>query len=523
MKNLIRFLSAVFVVATLLASLNYLWNYRQYYGGWDKKHDISDVLTQYKISSLSPEADGQVLKPKLPDISGYTVEAVEEKIPALKTGVVLVTGLKEAYLRVRKHLAFFGEMQDRLDPVSILIVNGVYNLQAVTKEVSDASIIEKREGNIYVLHVPLMVGKEATLLIQEGETLLMSSNHGALLTAFGDVFITKAEVKGWNTETDKPALYTDADSFRPHITAWCGSHLNIAKSKISNLGYKFSKAYGITYTSCTDTLYRDHYADVAGATGWIIDSKFHDIYFGFYSYESDDIVLLGNLYEDNIIYGIDPHDRSSNLIIAYNTVHSSREKHGIIISREVSHSFIFRNLTEGNAGSGIMLDRNSHSNIIAHNISQKNKQDGLTFYESPHNISFNNTLLYNGKTGMRIRNSWDIKSLDDVINYNGDIGIQLYSQFLDPVLAVARGGHPRDLKMDPYEQKAGVSVSHVEMVGNKSSNFKLNKFNEFKITNPQFFQSPKAIFSGDVKGIDSHVMGDLLGSGLSIQRVEAVE
>lgn len=514
MKNLIKLLSVIFLLATLLASAHFLWNYRQHYGDWAQSKDISPILAKYTFSPLSDVENLRISPPELPDLTPYTVQAIEAKVPEIKAGYDSIENLEVGYRKMRNLLSFFGDKQDRLDPLSIVIAAGVYDLDSLYQEIDDETLLKKREDGTYILYVPLSVRAGATLIIKEGETLLMSVNTGAIISNFGDVFIIKATVKGWDTDLNKPALYKNPESFRPHLTTWCGSHLNIAGSTLAHLGYQASKSYGISYTACTDTLYRDDYGHLPGATGWIIDSQFSDIYFGFYSYEAEHVVIKHNLYEDNIVYGIDPHDRSKNLIIAHNTTRRSKQKHGIIISRGVSDSYIFKNIAEENNGSGIMIDRNSHHNIVAYNISQKNKQDGLTFYESPDNISYKNILINNGDSGIRIRNSWNIISQEDVINYNGGSAIQLYSFYITP----AKGAKYRDLELDPYVQRSEASFIDTEMVENKISNIKLINFDNIKILKPRLYRSPKNIFSGELKGVDHYVESYLFNeqSGLNI-------
>lgn len=505
MNKLLKYLGIITVVALILATINFAWNYRQHYGDWVKNQDISNVLAVYEPSAVMEENISRISAPELPDVTRYTLAALKAKAPEPVAGYLVVQNLEEGYRKMRSQLAFFGDKQDRLDPLSIVIANGVYTLDMIVEEVADPSLIEKNDQGEFVLYVPLALRAEASLIINKDETLLMSINTGAFLATFGDVFILEAAVKGWNTEENSPASYAAPEEFRPYITAWCGANLHMAGSKLAHLGYQASKSYGVSYTSCTDTLYRDDYGHLPGGTGWIIGNYFDDIYFGFYSYEANDVVILGNLYENNIVYAIDPHDRSQNLIIAYNTTRGVKQKHGIIISREVAYSYIFKNLTEDNNGTGIMIDRSSHDNVIAYNIAQRNKQDGLTFYESANNLSYQNTLIYNGKSGMRIRNSWNIISQNDVINYNDKSGVQLYSFYLTP----ARGATYRDLELDPYVQKAGASFIDTELIGNGNANFKLEDFNYINVFAPKLYQSPLYMFDGDVRGIDEVINADI--------------
>jgi poly(beta-D-mannuronate) C5 epimerase len=498
MKNLIKFVFVVLIFSAVLASLYFAWDYRQHYGDWNTKRDITDIRETYNVGKLDKSALKRIEGIELPDLSPYTKEAILAKQPAVDPGYLLIENIEVGYRKMRSRRTFFGDKQGRLDALSIVVSGGVYDLDTVVKQVDDPTIIEKKDDNTYALYVPLNIRAEGALLIQEGETLLLSINKGAMLSTFGDLFIVGASVKAWDTEKDKPAYYTKREEFRPHITGWCGANVHIVDSYIAHLGYQASKSYGLTYTSCVDTLYREDYAHLPGATGWILNNVFDDVYFGFYSYEADNVVIVGNEYKNNIVYGVDPHDRSRHLIIARNHAYGSKEKHGIIVSREVAYSYIFDNLSEGNNGSGIMIDRNSHDNVIANNVARNNKADGLVFFESPNNISFGNKLVHNGNSGMRIRNSWNIVSQNDVINFNENAAVKLYSLYL----TAARGATFRDLDLDPYVQKAGVTFFSPEVVGNVKNNFNLEDFDYFQLVEPVLFKSPEFIFGGELKGSD---------------------
>ena len=524
MKHLIRFLLVITAAATLLAGLYFIWNYREYYSDHYRVsapvEGISAILTKYDLAAMAPDGLERLAKPKLPDLSAYSVNAIRNMIPGIAPGLVRIENLETGYAKLRMQLALFGDKQDRLDPLSIVISKGVYDLPALVKDVADDRLITRREDGVYVLYVPLSIRSEGALVIKDNDVLLLSSKTGALISSFGKLYIIGAEVAGWNTQDNQPAYFTAAEEFRPYITTWCGSVTHIASSKISHLGYGAAQSYGIFYSSCRNAIYREDYPDIAGGTGWIIENEFTDNYFGFYSYDAEDIVILGNIYDKNIVYGIDPHDHSKNLIIAYNTTKNTKEKHGIIISRDVSDSFIFKNLAEENAGSGIMIDRNSTNNIIAYNISRRNQGDGLTFYESGHNISYGNTLIYNKKNGLRIRNSQNIHSQEDIINHNELAGIDMYS--ID--LMAVKGAKHRNLKLDPYVQKTSVTMIDVEMIGNREAQFKLDNIDDFKLLAPHLYRSPENIFAGEIKGIDELYMKAGAGQkfGFEIKKKEAL-
>lgn len=494
MKNFLRFLAAVFVLAAILALADFgLKNHWNQGGG---KREIDRPRPTYSVTKLDAGQIKSVEAPKLPDISGFTVEAIKQKLPEVAPGELSLQNLEDSYVRVKRMIPEFGEMQERLDPAAIVVAKGVYDLETIYTTLNDATYFEKRADGAYVLHVPLVVKPEGMLLIKNSR-LLLSGEQGGFVASFGKTYVVDSEVKGWSVKKDQPWPFKGDEKFRPYLVAWCGSEMYLGGSHFAHLGYFSSKSYGITYTSCYDTIYQEDFGHLPGATGWVLDSTFEDIYYGFYSFESNDIPVLRNTYIDNVIYGIDPHDRSKRLIIGHNKISGSKKKHGLIISREVNDSFIFNNVSENNAGSGIMLDRKSVNNVIAYNLAQNNAGDGMTFYESENNLSYNNTLINNKNSGMRVRNSWNITSRNDIISDNGAVGIQGYIDNLTD----GGGAYVRDIEQDPYQEKVTIDVAGAEMVGNKLAHFKMENIDTLSLSGLKTFRSPDNFFTGDQEGL----------------------
>src|SRR3546814_9628922 len=76
-----------------------------------------------------------------------------------------------------------------------------------------------------------------------------------------------------------------------------------------------------------------------------------------------------------MFYGIDPHDYSRKLIIAFNSAYGAQKKHGIIGSRGVDDSYFIGNLAFGTHGTGMMLDRFSGTNWVYANRVWGNRQE----------------------------------------------------------------------------------------------------------------------------------------------------
>lgn len=400
-----------------------------------------------------------VTPPALPDISGFTVDKIAALAPAYAPGRVSITGMA-GYPGLREFIKKDGRVQRlrlsqlAVTPQVINIEAGSYDFAHLYEEVQKVApqAIVKR-GGYYLLRMPILVGEGASLTVSDKDTagLLLSQDQSAFIANAGDLSILRTKVVGWSEKNNKPAAFKDRTIFRPFLVSWSGGRMHLAGSVFANLGYRKGKSYGITYSSCEPCLAVR--PTLPRATGTLVGNTFTQMYYGFYSYEADDIAIVGNIYVNNVVYGIDPHDRSRRLIIANNDASGSGKKHGIIISRNVNDSWIFNNYTHHNRGAGIMLDRSCERNIVANNVSAYNAGDGVTFFESQNNTLYNNAIYRNALSGVRIRNSWNIRMAGDRIADNGGVPVVAYSMDL------LAAGKERDVKQDPYEARVGATVA----------------------------------------------------------------
>jgi poly(beta-D-mannuronate) C5 epimerase len=342
-------------------------------------------------------------------------------------------------------------VQGDLNPNFINVDGGVFTLA----KVRDQLIADGRwdavaeDGGRILFRQPILVGRDATLIVsgEEVEEMRLGSDTGAYLVVAGTLHVLDARVVAYSESAGGPDHW-DGDRgrvFRPFIVGWSDSRLFLGGSTIVSIGYPAGKGYGLSFTAGPSDLVATQ-SSPKPPTGVVVGNSFQNAYYGFYSYEAEGVAVVGNEYRDNVIYGVDPHDRSQDLRIAYNTVYGTMKKHGLIISREVDFSYLVGNLSFDNAGSGLMLDRDSVSNVVYANTAFGNRQDGLTFFESSCNLVMANDFFANARSGIRIRNSWDVALYGNRIADNGGSGIDAYIADL----AGSPAGEARDFKLDPY-------------------------------------------------------------------------
>ncbi|WP_238474411.1 mannuronan 5-epimerase AlgG [Pseudomonas cavernae] len=416
----------------------------------------------YTVSS-APIEPLRLDKPKLPDLSGYTAAAVQAKIQRNQPGRVSVRrmlqqdALKE-FIGGNNRLAEWVKRQQSM-PQAIFVEGGYVNLTELAQKLPKQYFSQTAAG-VYLARLPIVVAQGATLHIDaKTQELRLSQERGAFLVNDGKLFITDSKLTAWRESANAPASFRTAKEFRPFLLSWGGTETYIVNSTVTSLGYDTSKSYGVSISQYTPNMSKQ--MGRSEPSGWLLDSTFVDMWYGFYCYEAQDVVLKGNTYRDNIIYGIDPHDRSHRLIIADNTVHGTKKKHGIIVSREVNDSWIFNNRSYDNQLSGLVIDRNSVNNLVAYNEVYGNHADGITIYESSNNLLWGNRVLDNARHGIRLRNSVNIRLYENLAASNGLIGVYGHTKDLSDT--------DRDIDLDPFDAKVSMIVVGGQLAGNGSS------------------------------------------------------
>ena len=425
---------------------------------------VAKELQQAKTYTVStaPTAPLDIPKPDLPDLSGYTREAAAAKIVRSKAGKVSVRRMMQEnalkdFIGGDNKMAEWVVRQGGI-PQAIFIDDGYVNLKDLAKRLPKQYFSETAPG-VYLARLPIVVGHQGILDIDSStKELRLSEEGGSFMVNDGQLFVRDTQVTGWREKANGPATFRDSKEFRPFLLAWGGTETYIVNSKMASFGYANSKSYGVSISQYTPNMAKVVKRDEP--TGWIVDSEFSDMWYGFYCYETRDFVVKGSTYRDNIVYGIDPHDRSHGLIIAENDVYGTKRKHGIIISREVDDSFIFNNRSHSNKLSGLVIDRNSVNNLIADNEIFQNHTDGITLYESGDNLLWGNKVFNNRRHGIRVRNSVNIRLYENLSMANGLTGVYGHIKDLSDT--------DRDIHLDPFDTEVSLIVVGGELAGNGS-------------------------------------------------------
>ncbi len=399
------------------------------------------------------------------------------------------------------------EQNKTITPEFIFLNRGVFTIAdviaAIGRDQSDAVTILPNDTVRF--NRPIAVGAEATLILSgaEAREIQLNATTGAFIVNAGKLDVIGTRIVGFDVDNNtvlRRGYETAMHKFRPFLLSWSGSITNLADSEFVALGYSAGRSYGVTFNSGpVDDYY--HRAKPAAPTGTIVNNSFDNLYYGYYAYEATDVQLVGNEYRNNIIYGIDPHDRSQRLNISLNTAYATAKKHGIIISREVNDSWIVGNLSFDNYGSGAMLDRSSSGTLVFANTLRGNHGDGMAVFESPCTVIGMNDVGANNRAGIKVRNSWDVLLLQNRIEANRGSAIE---GFISDLTA-SEGSAGRNFTLDPYQPVTAFTAIGNAMRSN-GAGIQTAGASEVELYGNQFRNQSDRLVAGDLDGLQGFVL-----------------
>jgi len=290
----------------------------------------------------------------------------------------------------------------------------------VVQTIDDPAIIENLGNGEYLLNANLEVADDITFEMSSSSTSSNTGNgvgvgdnfgigeNGAGgsdneglkylkiagangIVVYGRIQLSGVKITSWNPETNSPIPQTINGSIpRAYINLRGSEGGFVHDSEISHLGYQEFGRRGFD-------LFGDGYSHDLE----ISRSKFHDMWFAYYSRGAYNIVIDGNEYYDNIKYGLDPHSGTHDMRITNNYLHNNPI--GAICSDRCSKILIEGNEIVDNTKVGIFFSRNM-TDSIARNNHVINGGTGILVSESPNNQIYNNIVEGAGLQGIRLLN-----------------------------------------------------------------------------------------------------------------------
>ena len=291
-------------------------------------------------------------------------------------------------------------------------------LAALGRAVGRPDALRETAPGQWLLGVDLVVVKGASLRIAapEAQWLKLRSEPGRFASVKvlgGALDIRGTCITSWDTGAQR-ADVEPADG-RSFLLARDGAQMTIDRAELRYLGYGAVESYGLSWRT-------------QGTTGGITNSVVSHLFYGVYSNAIEGLVVAGNEFYSNVLYGIDPHTGSRNLRIERNVVHDNG-KHGIILAEDCTDSVISNNVVYRNGHHGIVLYQRSDRNTVEQNESFLNAAQGINVNESAENILRGNRVYQNTESGIGVGQTAQRNVVElNQIRLNQQDGVRLVSE-----------------------------------------------------------------------------------------------
>ena len=276
--------------------------------------------------------------------------------------------------------------------VNTITVTCDASFRDVVQAINDPAILEQEEGQEgqYILNANLEVADGVNFEMTSSgdglQYLKIAGENGIIV--HGRILINGVIITSWDV-SDEEVISQDMNGTirRGYVQFAASEGSQIINSEFGYLGYVEPGRRGF-----------DLFGEGPSHNMVIRGSKFHDMWFAFYSNGAYNITVDGNEYYNNIKYALDPHTVTHDMIITNNWLHDNPI--GVICSDRCWNILIEGNLVEDTTDIGIFFSRNM-TDSIARNNHVINARVGILVSESPNNQIYNNTI--EGATGQGIR------------------------------------------------------------------------------------------------------------------------
>ena len=309
--------------------------------------------------------------------------------------IILIFSITEVSYQQQPSQEEEGSCIDYDEAENTIVIDCNASFSDVVQAIDDSEILEEEEEEegYYLL--------KANLEVSDGVTFAMTSDGDGLqylkiadangIIVYGKIQIDGVKITSWDIEANSPVLQTSTGSIPRAFINLRGSEGGfVHDSEIAYLGYSGSGLRGF-----------DLFGDGPSHDLEIRGSKFHDMWFAFYSNGAYNIIVDGNEYHHNIKYALDPHTGTHDMKITNNYLHHNPI--AAICSLNCSNILIEGNVVHHNTDYGIFFSRNTHDSV-ARNNQIYNVSTGIMVSESPNNQIYDNTIERATSQGIRLQN-----------------------------------------------------------------------------------------------------------------------
>lgn len=303
-------------------------------------------------------------------------------------------------------------------PHAVVIRSGKWTLEGLAARLAREEGALRRQGQAYLLRMPLLLGQGASLVARPGESLRLSRERGAFIVSMGELHLRKARLEAWDEGRSAPAApQSDPSAFRPFLLAWSGSSTYIGESTVAGLGFEENLASGLTMAAGPAGL--SGYALPAAPQAMIHDSRFEGMHEGVLASAVPGLRLCRNQFEGSRQYALHLEAGTSGWVVG-NRISGTEGPYALYASG-VSDLKVVANEIVENRRSGIAIS-DSHDIVLAENQVRQNF-DALFLQRTDEVLMTDNHLLDNQRHGVSLSQVGRVRMQGDHIGPNRGVGV----------------------------------------------------------------------------------------------------
>lgn len=310
-------------------------------------------------------------------------------------------------------------------PHAIIIRSGRWSLPALAARLAREPGALRREGNAYLLRMPLLLGSGTSLVVNQGESLRLSRERGAFIVSLGDLHVRKARLEAWSEGRGGPAA-ADTAAFRPFVLGWSGSGTFIGNSTVAGLGFAENLARGLGFAVGPVGL--ADYVLPAPPRVVVHDSHFEGLHEGVQAAAVPELRLCRNQFEASRQYALHLEQGSGGWVVG-NRLTATDGPYAIYASGVSAVRLVANEVVE-NHRSGIAIS-DSRDIVLAENQVRQN-YDGLFLERVDDVLMTDNYLLDNQRHGVSLSQVGRVRLQGDHIGPNRGVGLLARTAAADP-------------------------------------------------------------------------------------------
>ncbi|GAA2274540.1 hypothetical protein GCM10010145_51860 [Streptomyces ruber] len=380
----------------------------------------------------------------------------------------LLAGTAVALSPAAQAAACTGQVRYASSTNTLYLTSGTNTLSGILQLCPSAPLVKGTGSGVWQLNATLVVQNGATLRLHgtaaggDVDTLRLRSAAGgdplrvsSITAQYGTIDIDQVKITSWDDEKNgpdtDPGVPSGGGRGRAFIRALSyldangvarESRMDIKDSDLGYLGYYAAESYGVSYKARGCGIETQDVCARLKVRGSQTGSRFHHGYMGTYTFGAYGMTFEGNEYDNNVTYGLDPHDDSDHLKIIGNHAHHNGT-HGIICSQRcndleivgntVHHNGVPPHVPPGdddptdNQVHGIMLHRGVTDTVVRNNhVYDHPNGAGIAVFDSSGNTVTGNR-IERARYGLRYSvGSTDIVSTDNTVSDSGQYGVFTY-------------------------------------------------------------------------------------------------